>query len=155
MSEASAGGSFGPPAASLALPPVDQETRDELKAEQRSVPKPFDLEKPSQDELTELAPVRRLDMVNQAVGSDFLGLDWTDAAWTFHDGWPFAVTRYYPHQKIAVDFPRRWRDVEWVNEKRTKLEAQGIVFVAIMPNEALTVHQLRARIAQARKGMTG
>jgi len=148
-----AGGATAPPAAALVLPPMDAEERAEARRVAKKTPKPFDLSQPDLGERQERAPVRHGDLVNDAVGADLWGKDWRECGWEWADGFPFSVTRYYLHQRVAVDFPRLYRDVEGVNFKRRLLASQGVAYVAIMPNEALTVDELRRLIQTARAAL--
>lgn len=136
------------PAAAAFIAPDPTVTAAERRAEERSHPIPFDLEKPSFGEKHEPKPNRARDLVNEALGADLYVTDWS-AGWAFHDQYPFVVSRYYPTAEIAVDFPRSWRDVEWVEEKRRIVQAAGIAYLAVMPREALNVNELRTRLAES------
>jgi hypothetical protein len=134
-------------------PPQTADDRAEEALEPRK-PRPFDLEEPDEGERYEPAPVRARDLINDAIGANTFCVDWRNAAdWVFEDGYPFAVTRFYPHHLIAVDFPRKWRDVEGVARKKAILNAQGIVYIPIMPDQAMTINQLRARVTEERTAM--
>lgn len=141
------------PVMDVSPPPETEESRAERLDGERK-PKPFDLEKPDDGERFEPAPVRARDLINEALGANTFCVDWRNAAdWVFEDGYPFAVTRFYPHHLIAVDFPRKWRDVEGVARKKSILNAQGIVYIPIMPDQAMTINQLRARVTEERTAM--
>lgn len=128
----------------------------EEQADRNRKPHGFDLSKPDESERFEPAPTRQRDLINEALGANMFGSDWRESAdWVFEDGYPFSVTRYYPHHRIAIDFPRVWRDVEGVEQKRAVLRKQGIVYIPIMPEEAMTINELRARVAAERATLGG
>lgn len=138
-----------PAAAAFIAPDPGASTADRL-AEEHAHPAPFDLSKPSWGEQHEPKPNRPRDLINEAVGSDFYQTDYADAGWAYAvDGWPFVVTRYYPHARIAIDFLRDWRDVERQAEKAKTVEAAGIAYCAIAPRESLNVNDMRTRIAES------
>lgn len=146
-----AGGDF-PPAASAVLA-VAQQTVEEKKdvllfKEVDAVDARERSDKPVRE--------RMADWLNEAVGENrFIG-NASMHGWNRKHGsasMRFAVTRFYFHKRVAVDFPRSHQDVKVIEQKRDCLRLLGIVYVAIMPNESLLIEQVMERIDTEREAM--
>jgi len=109
----------------------------------------------SREKMDKPSRPRSEDFLNDAVGTPYYILNGNQHGWTYPGprGRTFAVTRFYWHQKVAIDFPRTMLDVEDVKAKAAILKALGVAYVAILPNESLTIETVQARIAEARKAI--
>lgn len=148
-SEERAGGEF-PPAASAVLAPSQNTVEDK-----KPVLTFAEVDKVDALERTD-KPVRErmADWLNEAVGSPLYVLNASQHGWYRLGGrLRFAVTRYYRHKQIAIDFPRSQQEVEVVKQKRDVLRTLGIVYVAILPGESLEVEKVIARIDEEREAM--
>lgn len=146
-----AGGEHPPAAAALLAPAqaVELEDRKPLtfdavdKVDQREKEDRY-LRRPTEDWLNEAVGMHKY-ILNASMGG------WVRAK----TGLTFAVTRFYWHKKVAVDFPRVMGEVTVVEEKRQVLRRLGIAYVAIMPNESLTIEQVQERIESERAIIAG
>lgn len=65
----------------------------------------------------------------------------------------FVVTRWYPHQKVAIDFPRNAYEDTVCPKKAEVLRKLGIAYVAIPRLHGTTDEQLQAMIVKAREAL--
>jgi hypothetical protein len=104
-------------------------------------------------ERAEKVIVRRDDLVNEAVGSEFYLLNGSWGDWQFPSGRRFAVTRYYRPVRIAVDFPVNETDQALSEFKRQALRSLGIAYVCVPLGKSLSIEQIRDAVASERELM--
>ena len=99
-------------------------------------------------EASELPPIKRgPDIINEAVGREVYLGPYTATGWKTKSGHPFRVTRFYPHAPaIAFDKPQTEKDHA---ERAAFFTDTHIVYLAVKPNEAVTVEEMRGRLAKA------
>jgi hypothetical protein len=144
--DAPGGGDF-PPAAAVTTPPKHETGSDRMQriAAERKIPVKFDEDPIDAREKQEPRgrPVRSNDDIDEAVGLAERGakcLDWSGPGWVLQIGGrpaKFAVTRWYPHQRVAIDFLRNKSDVFYTDQKKQVLNGLGIVYVALPPRGSL------------------
>jgi hypothetical protein len=155
---AGGGGEF-PPAASVAPasgPALVNKADD-------NAPESFDDSFVKKDQLTEKRPQRRLDPIDEAVGSSFWVLNGSEGSWTVkpkkgsqikmpngtisRTAHPFTATRWYIHKRIAIDFPLTDTEADFFLLKREVLRKLGVTAVCVPPRDALSGPELRDAIS--------
>lgn len=121
-----------------------------------SARKPFvsdlerDEERRDEAEKRERRRKKEPEPLNDAVGSSIVMFGGGRSTWTLKDGSEFAVTRFYPTKKVAVDFPADEAEVAMCEEKRAKLHEHGVAYVVIMPGKNMTIAQIEEAVQRDR-----
>jgi hypothetical protein len=95
-----------------------------------------------QEEEQEAQPTKRNpDYICQVVGKDIYFPSYS-APW-FFKGNKLFVTRYFPHLKLAVDFPLSESEF---NIKKDVIVKDGHKYLGVLPGERLTIEQFTERL---------
>jgi hypothetical protein len=108
----------------------------------------------SVSELNEKRVTRDRDTVDVIVGALLRVNNGAGPGWIFpKTNRTFVVTRWYPHQKVAIDFPRNAYEETVCPKKADVLRKLGIAYVVVPRLHGTTDEELLAMITKAREGL--